>query len=571
MSLLSSSHYKSKVESISLALINIGIKKNTKFGIYLPNSIQWHLIDLGIMMTGAICVPFYRDLSISEFCQQLTYTDCEGVFVENLDLFAEHYDLFQQSKLKFIVTLDEGNIKNIPLQIQHIKYNDLVLLGQALVKTDLQTLKNRGNQIAPEDIATIVATSGARDDVKFAMLSHRAIINVLTNLENTFMTSFGSNDRTLVILPLSHITGRVNSLMHLVFYNQTVFCSNLYNLPAQFKAASPTLIIGFPKIIKMLYYTLRKVFFKNKSIFTKNILTWSNFSSDKYFSKIDNELAPTSLEIIQQNVAQKIFFKKIIEFLGGNLKIIISVGGNLSSEVYKLLRNCNILVLEGYCLTETTGLCIINPPYKQIAGTIGLPIKNNLVTLSPEGEIVIQSNSFYSGYYKHNNDDIFDGPNLKTGDVGEVTPQGFLKFIDRKKNFFYTGENRKIFPHKLESVLEEERYISHALVTLYQHQILGIIGVDPVRIAMLFDRHHEKCPEDFSGMVNHPITQQEIVRNVGNANQKLGKNEKITLFLICPFELTLQNKLLTSTYRIIRPPILERIGPYLTDVRTISQ
>lgn len=359
--------------------------------------------------------------------------------------------------------------------------------------------------------------------------------------------------------------------MHLMFYNQTIYSSNLYNLPDQFKAASPTLIIGFPKIIKMLYYTLRKVFFKNRSIFTKNILTWSNFSSDKYFSKIDNELAPSSLEIIQQNIAQKIFFKKILEFLGGNLKIIISVGGNLSSEVYKLLRNCNILVLEGYCLTEATGFCIINPPYKQIAGTIGLPIKNNLITLSHEGEILIQSNSFYSGYYKYNNDDIFDGPNLKTGDLGEVTPQGYLKFIDRKQNFFYTAEKRKIFPHKLESVLEEERYISHALATLYQHEILAIIGVDPVRIAMLFDRHHEKCPDDFSMMVNHPITQDEIIRNLKNANQKLGKNEKITLYLICPFEFTLQSKLLTSTYRIIRQPILERIGPYLSDVRTISQ
>ncbi|MEK6626892.1 MAG: AMP-binding protein, partial [Bdellovibrionota bacterium] len=365
VSLLSSSHYKSIIESLSLALINIGIKKKTKFGIYLANSIQWHLIDMSIMVTGAICVPFYRDLSMHEFCQQLTYTDCEGVFVENLDIFAEYYESFQKSKLKFIVTLDEGNIRNIPLQIQHIKYNDLLLLGQSLLKSDLQTLRNRANQILPEDIATLVATSGAREDVKFAMLSHRAIINVLTNLENTFMTSFSENDRTLVILPLSHISGRINSLMHLVFHNQTIFCSNLYNLPAQLKAASPTFLIGFPKIIKMLYYTLRRVFFKNKSIFAKNILNWSNLSSDKYFSKIDNELAPTSLEIIKQNVAQRIFFKKIIEFLGGNLKIIISVGGNLSSEVYNLLRNCNILVLEGYCLTEATGLCIINPPYKQ--------------------------------------------------------------------------------------------------------------------------------------------------------------------------------------------------------------
>ncbi|MEK6624547.1 MAG: hypothetical protein AABY86_06250, partial [Bdellovibrionota bacterium] len=149
------------------------------------------------------------------------------------------------------------------------------------------------------------------------------------------------------------------------------------------------------------------------------------------------------------------------------------------------------------------------------------------------------------------------------------TPQGYLKFIDRKRNFFYTAENRKIFPHRLESVLEEERYISHALVTLYQHEILGIIGVDPIRIAMLFDRHHEKCPEDFSFMVNHAITQKEIIGNLKKANQKLGVNEKITLYFICPFELTAQNKLLTSTQRIIRLPILERVGPYLTDARAI--
>ena len=149
VSLLSSSHYKSIIESLSLALINIGIKKKTKFGIYLANSIQWHLIDMSIMVTGAICVPFYRDLSMHEFCQQLTYTDCEGVFVENLDIFAEYYESFQKSKLKFIVTLDEGNIRNIPLQIQHIKYNDLLLLGQSLLKSDLQTLRNRANQILP--------------------------------------------------------------------------------------------------------------------------------------------------------------------------------------------------------------------------------------------------------------------------------------------------------------------------------------------------------------------------------------------------------------------------------------
>ncbi len=569
VNLLSASNYKAKIESVSLALINIGIKKKTKFGIYLPNSTHWHIIDLSIMVTGAISVPFYRDLTIQEFCQQLTYTECEGVFVENLDIFADYYELFQKTKLKFIVTLDEGNIKNIPLQIQHIKYSDLILLGQSLAKSDLPALQTRASQIGPEDIATIVATSGSTEGQKFVMISHRAVINVLQNLESTFMTALSKNDRTLVIMPLSHMIGRINSLMHLVFYNETIFCSNLYNLHNQLKAASPTIIIGFPKILKMLYYTMRKIFFMNKSIFAKNILNWSSLSADLYFSKIDNELSPTSFEIVKQNMAQKIIFKKIIEFLGGKLRIVISVGGHLSTEVYKLLRNCNIIVLEGYGLTETTGLCIINPPYKQIAGTIGLPIKNNLVTLSAEGEIVLKSNSLFSGYYKHSDDGSGDRSSLKTGDIGEVTPQGFLKFIDRKKNFLTTADNRKIYPHKIEAFLEEERYISHALVTIEQTQILAVIGVDPVRIAMLFARHHEKCPEDFADMVNHQITRQEILSNIKNANQKLGRSEKITLYLISPFEFTLPNQLLTPTYRIIRAPILERITPFLAEASKV--
>jgi len=559
LNMMSNHNYKIQIESIGIALINIGVQKGTKIGIYLPDSLQSHIIDMACMIIGAITIHFYSDSSSEEICRHLEFTDSEILFLSKADQLLNQNEILSKSKIRFLISLEESSSRNIPMQTQILNLKDLKILGQGLLKSDYQGYLKRCSNVFGEDIATFVLTSGTTDDPKFVMISHRAYISTLHNLEQSFLTTFGKNDRTLQILPLSHVMGKINSLIHLVFYNETIFSFSRSTLVENLTISSPTCLLAFPKILKQFYYRLKKSYFKSNPLLIDNSFNWADGASQKYFSKIDHDLSPSTNEILQRNLAYNLIYKRIHNFLGGRLKLIITGGGILSEKVFNLFRNSNILVLEGYGLTETCGPCVVNPPYKQIPNSVGLPIKNNQIKLSPHREILIKTQSIFSGYYKVSSQNQFDGEFFYTGDLGEFTRQGYLKYLDRKSHCFHLPDGQIIYPQFIESDLEENQFISHALVTLLNNKITAVLAFDPSRIASFFQDVAGPSPDTFIEMVSNPHFRKYIFGVLKETNAKLSKLNKIESVILTPFELTIENLCLTHNSRARREQIIQQL------------
>lgn len=560
---LSFKEYKNTIEVLASAFHKIGVTVGDKVAILAQTCKEWHLLDMATMCSRCCLVPVYPSYLTEEINYIFNHSDSSVLIVENDKQMEKVISVMKDWKnLKIVISineLSEDTLKKFRNSYPYYSYKELLRIGKDELKSHPDLLENYIQNQLPEETASIVYTSGTTGEPKGAVVTQHAMTTMLLNVEATIKGAFNSNDKTLVFLPLSHVLGRCDSLLPLIFGFQAVYAESLEKLVDNLQIVKPTVMIAVPRIFEKIYSAIMEQV-NHSSLFEKQAFKYAVKVAEKYFSKIDKDLSPTASEILEYKMVSKVVFAKIYKRFGGRIRYFVSGGAPLSPEIIKFLRYANLTILEGYGLTETIAPCCLNPLSKQVPGTVGRPLGDVQVSFGPDKEILIKSEALMKEYYKNPEATakaLKDGW-LYSGDIGEFTPDGYLRITDRKKDIIITSGGKNVAPQKIENLAKTKPHISHMVVVgEKKNYITALVGIEKERFLSLLEELD--LPSDCSviDLAQNPKVKEIIQSEINEINHDLAQFETIKKFTIVTEEFTTDN-FLTPSLKIKRKVVVER-------------
>ena len=560
---LSFQEYKNTIEVLMNAFHKIGVNIGDKVAILGQTSKEWHLFDMATMCSRACLVPVYPSYLGHEVDYIIKHSDSSVLIVEN-DKQMEKIIPFMKEwpNLKCVISiqdLSEETIKKFRNSYPYYSYKELTRIGKEELKAHPDYFENMIQNQLPEELASIIYTSGTTGEPKGAVITQHALTTMLMNVEATVQGAFTINDKTLVFLPLSHVLGRTDSLLPLIFGWQAVYAESMDKIIDNLAVVKPTIMIAVPRIFEKIYQKVMDQMHNGNAI-EKNAFKWAISAAEKYFNKIDKDLSPSTTEILEYKLAYKIVFSKIYQKVGGKIRYFVSGGAPLSTEIIKFLRYANLTILEGYGLTETIAPCCLNPLAKQVAGTVGRPMGDVQLSFGEDQEILIKTEALMKEYYKNptaSAEAIKDGW-FHTGDIGEFTANGYLRITDRKKDILITSGGKNVAPQKIENLAKTKPHISHLVVIGDKRNFLtALVGIEKERFLSMLEELN--LPSDCSvlDLAQNPKVKETIQKELDEINKDLAQYETIKKFTIVTEEFTTDN-FLTPSLKIKRKVAVER-------------
>ena len=546
---ISGKEFCKRTDFLSIGLLELGIKKGDKVAFISNNCPQWNMIDFATQQIGAISVPIYQGISVSDFEYIIRHSDAKLLFLENSRLAGKYVPSVKG-------TIDDKSIFLFHSTDQEPSIDALIAVGEAHAerKAELQSIEN---SIGPDDVATIVYTSGTSGLPKGVMLTHE---NIMSNISH-FGCRVPFIDRAVCFLPQSHILERSTQYTRIycgisIFYAESP--ATIVRDIAEVKANSFSTV---PRVLEKIYDSIlqkgSKLEGKAKEVFNKAIelaLQYDETKRNNSQAYLD-ELA----------IADSLVLKGIRDSLGGALVFITCGGTATPKKITKFFCALGIPIVEGYGLTETSPVIASNciTVEKMIkAGTIGFPLANLDVNLDSEtNEILVKGPSVMKGYYKDEQltKQSFDEEGyFHTGDKGLLDEDGFLVLTGRIKDLFKTSMGKYISPFVIEKKLCDSPWIDNAMVVGENQRFAAALIVPNFNLVKEWCDDNGIQASTNEEMVNNRQVIVRISQEVNNCNKALGDAEQIRRFKLLGNEWTIEGGELTSSLKIRRSIIAER-------------
>ena len=562
---LTFNQYKDTIQIITSALVKHGVQVGDRVGILAQTCKEWHLIDMGAMLARAVVIPVYHTYTGPEATFILNHSECSTIIVENdrqMEKIVNH--LSELPHLRTIISihdLSEEMIKKFRNKWNYLSYKELIKIGTEELKSNPDIINNLIEGQSPDDMASIVYTSGTTGEPKGAVITHHGLTTMLLNVQKSTYGAFTPEDRTLTFLPLSHVLGRADSLFPLLFGWEGIYAESIDKLVDNIALAKPTIMIAVPRIFEKIYGKIMEQI-EDGSYLKKKTFEWAISAAKKYFEKIDQDLSPTSSEILEYKLAYKIVFSKIYDRFGGQIRFFVSGGAPLSPEIITFLRYARLTVLEGYGLTETIAPCCLNPLSKQVAGTVGRPIGDVEFKFAADGEILIRSEALFEEYYKNPTAtaESFQDGWFASGDIGAFTSDGYLKITDRKKDIIITSGGKNVAPQKIENIAKTKRSISQIVVIGDKRKYLvALIGIEKEPFLPFLEQWGLSSDCSIKTLSEHPEVLKMVQKDIDTVNSELAQYETIKKFKILPQEFQMEN-FLTPSLKIKRKVVMQHFS-----------
>ena len=545
----STQEYLNKANTISRALLRLGIQKNDKIAIISSNNrTEWHIMDIGTLQTGAQTVPIYPTISENDYEYILNHSEAMYCFVSDDEVLKKLNAIKNNvPKLKDIYSFNEiDGCKN---------WKELLELGSDTSNQDV--VEDRKNNVKPLELATIIYTSGTTGKPKGVMLSHNNIVSNVLDSANRIPFDAGKS-RALSFLPICHIYERMVTYIYQYYGVSIYFGESIEKISDNVKEVQPNVMTGVPRLIEKVY---EKIIAKGSELtgIKKKLFFWAVELGLKY--EPDN--ANGWWYGMQLKLARKLIFSKWKAGLGGKLDLIVNGSAALQPRLARIFAAAEIPVMEGYGLSETSPVISVNDQRNRgfRIGTAGRIIDNVEVKIAADGEILCKGPNVMMGYYKDEqltNEVIVDGY-FHTGDIGEVDKDGFLKITDRKKEMFKTSGGKYIAPQLLENTMKQSRFIEQIMV-IGDGQKMPAAFIQP---SFDFIKEWAKIHNINIGTSNEEIISNQnvidrIQQEVDTLNEKFGNWEKIKKFELTPDLWTIPAGHLTPTMKLKRKVVMEK-------------
>lgn len=545
----STEEYLANANAISRALIKLGIQKNDKIAIISSNNrTEWHIMDIGILQTGAQTVPIYPTISEHDYEYIFNHSEATYCFVSD-DVVFQKVNAIRNNipNLKEVYSFDEiAGCKN---------WNELLESGKDQSNQDV--VEDRKSNVKTEDLASIIYTSGTTGKPKGVMLSHKNIVSNVLDSANRIPFEEGKS-RALSFLPICHIYERMVTYIYQFYGCAIYFGESIEKISENIKEVQPTVMTGVPRLIEKVY---EKIITKGSELtgIKKVLFFWAVKVGTRYEPYGANGFWYET----QLKLARKLIFSKWKAGLGGKLDLIVNGSAALQPRLARIFAAAEINIMEGYGLTETSPVISVNDMRNHgfKVGTAGKVIDNVEVKIATDGEILVKGPNVMLGYYKDEtltNQVIVDGY-FHTGDIGEIDKEGFLKITDRKKEMFKTSGGKYIAPQLLENGMKQSRFIGQIMV-IGEGEKMPAALIQP---NFDFVREWEKLHSISVGItneeiINNPKVIERIQQEIEHLNQKFGNWEQIKRFELTPDIWSVEGGHLTPTLKLKRKIILEK-------------
>ena len=545
----SSQEYIDKANTISRALLRLGIQKNDKIAIISTNNrTEWHIMDVGILQTGAQNVPIYPTISENDYEYILNHSESIYCFVSDNEVLMKLNAIKQNvPKLKEVYSFNEiEGCKN---------WNELLVLGKD--SSNQNEVETRKSNVNPEDLATIIYTSGTTGKPKGVMLSHNNIVSNVLDSSDRIPFAAGES-RALSFLPICHIYERMVTYIYQFMGCSIYFGESIEKISDNIKEVQPTVMTGVPRLIEKVY---DKIIAKGSELtgIKKKLFFWAVEIGLRYEPNGGNGFWYN----LQLKLARKLIFSKWKAGLGGRLNLIVNGSAALQPRLARIFAAAEIPVMEGYGLSETSPVISVNDQRNNgfKIGTAGRIIKNVEIKIAPDGEILCKGPNVMMGYYKDEKltkEAIVDGY-FHTGDIGEVDSDNFLKITDRKKEMFKTSGGKYIAPQLLENAMKQSRFIEQIMV-IGDGQKMPAAFIQPSFdfIKEWAKLHNISVGNSNEEMIQNPDVIKRIQQEVDIINEKFGNWEKIKRFELTPDLWTIPSGHLTPTMKLKRKVVMEK-------------
>ncbi|MDM1050171.1 AMP-dependent synthetase/ligase [Sphingobacterium hotanense] len=540
------------VNNLSKGLIARGIKKGDRVAIMSGNRPEWNFVDFACNQLGVATVPLYPTLSNQDLIYIINDADVKMVFVSNEDLAA-----------KADLAMKENNINIETYTFDKLEGRKYYMEVADLGKANDVDLTSYNDAVEAEDLLTLIYTSGTTGKPKGVYLSHENLLSNVQACNHLITTEY---KKALSFLPLCHIFERMVVYMYFSRGVQIYYAENLDNIVVDINDVKPDLFTTVPRVLEKVY---DKVVAKGKDLtgIKKSLFFWALDLGLKYQEPKSN----SAFYNFKLGIARKLIFSKWKEALGGNIKIIISGGAALQERLARVFWAAGIKVLEGYGLTETSPVIAVNSWDENDVkfGTVGRVLKNLDVKIAEDGEIMVKGPSITKGYYKNEEatKEAFDGNGyFHTGDIGELTPDGFLRITDRKKEMFKTAGGKYVAPQVLENKLMESTLIAQVMV-IGENQRFPAALIVPAFEELEKYCKHKGIP--YSSR-EEAIKQGEVLTKyehiISQAMANFGHWEQVKKFKLLSKEWTIDNGELTPKLSLKRKVILQKNEELIKDI-----
>ena len=512
------------VDEIAHGLLALGVRKGDAFAILASTRLEWVLFDFALGLIGAVGAPIYMNNSPKDAAYVAEHSEAVGVLCED----------------------EEQRAKIAGLDLEHV-----------LTFADLPALRERGRAHAAEypgavdeaaaaidenDLFTFIYTSGTTGPPKACMILHRnyyAMVDEVRQVQDFTVT----DDLMLLYLPLAHNFGRCLTLLGAHIGYTIAFCPDPYAVGDALPAVRPTVFPSVPRVYEKVHTAVTAKFDEATGA-KRRLIAWALQVGGRVSKLREAGSSVPARLALQHRLADVLVYSKVKSRLGGKLRIGVSGGAPLAKEIIEFFAALDILILEGYGLTECTTGAAINRPTRYRFGSVGPALPGVELRVADDGEVLIKTDTVFGGYFKDEEatrEILSEDGWLRSGDVGHLDEDGFLTITDRLKDILVTAGGKNVAPQNLENALKAHAVISQALV----------VGDRRPYIAALITLSEDVDPAG---------AQPAVQRAVDDVNSDLSRYEQIKRFTILPRDFTLEAGEVTPTLKLKRRVCLEHFS-----------
>jgi len=544
---ISSDEMIERAKNIAAGLLSIGVQRGDRVALLSESRVEWTLADAGCIFGGMIDVPIYPTLTPPQVRYILNDSGASVLIVEGREKYDELRDILGECPdVRHIIYFDPDRM-NDGWSLAKIEE-----LGRELQQKEPVLLDRLAHEITSDDLATIIYTSGTTGEPKGVMLTHS---NLVTNLiDSTGHLSFGEQDVALSVLPLSHVFERQAMYMYLHLGMSVYFAESLQTIALNMREVRPTILVGVPRMYEKIYQRIQERA-AEAGKFAATMLAWSvDVAREHAKYTLSHRPVPFLLRL-KHRIAMKVVFSKWHDAFGGRMRLLLSGGAALPEDLAHIYIGAGLPIIQGYGLTETSPVITSMDIENNRLGTVGHAIPNVDIRIAADGEIEVRGPNVMSGYYNKPEETraVFtDDGWFKTGDVGALDKDGYLRITDRKKELFKTSGGKYISPQPIEQAIKGSRFVNQVVLIGSERKFPAALIVPNWEQLDSYCKLKGIEVKNRREMCEHPRIVNLFERQIERLTPNLARYEKIKKIALLENEFTIEGDELTPTLKVKR-------------------
>ena len=548
-----------RVEDFASGLSAMGVGKGDKIAILSGNNSKWAITDYAVACLGGITVTVFPSLIPSQIHYILDHSDTKYIVCEDEQQIEKVVPFLDSSKsLRGIISMKGGCGGKDHI----IDYEKVIKKGRVNRKKTSFPLKGIAKNVRSDDLLTLVYTSGTTGDPKGVMLTHGNLVsNVIAGRKAIRVTR---EDRFLSFLPLSHAFERM--VGHYTAFSAgsaVYYAEGIEQLAANMEEVRPTVMASVPRLFEKMHAKVVDRVNAGPGL-KRKMFWWAIGVGQRSIAYLQRDRKPKGLLGFKFGLANRLVFSKLKERVGGNLRFFVSGGAPLSKEVGEFFASANIPILEGYGLTETSPVITVNRRDFYKFGTVGAPVKGVEVRIADDGEVHCRGKNVMRGYYKNDEatKEVIDEKGwFRTGDIGMLDEDGYLRITDRKKNLIVTSCGKNVAPVPLEKALSTSRYVEQCMVIGDNLKFISALIVPCYGALEDWARSRGIEIKERKDLLGKTEVQKLFDGVLRETMEAFASYERVKKYSLLPEEWTVENDMLTPTLKTKRREILKRYAP----------